>query len=75
MMNLTETFLDKQKELRGAQLRGFMQTGDSGQLLLIFEKGDKLMGLNISERSNSDNVSISTDVDLIQMLGETESPY
>ncbi|MFH2055435.1 MAG: hypothetical protein ABIJ61_05710 [bacterium] len=74
-MNLTETFVSKQKELRGAQLRGFMQTGNSNQLLLLFEKDDQLIGLNITEQTNGDNVSVSTDVDLVTMLGESQSLY
>lgn len=74
-MNLTETFVSKQKELRGAQLRGFMQTGNSNQLLLLFEKDDQLIGLNITEQTNGDNVSVATDIDLVTMLGESQSIY
>ena len=69
-MNLTETFISKQKELRGATLRGFMQTGNSDQLLLLFEKGDQLVGLNVTERKNGDGVSVSTDIDFWDMIGE-----
>ncbi|MCK4856387.1 MAG: hypothetical protein KAT58_00300 [candidate division Zixibacteria bacterium] len=71
-MNLTEAFVSRQKEIRGASLRGFMQTGNSDQLLLLFEKGDQLIGLNITERKNGDNVSVSTDIDLCQMIGDSE---
>ncbi len=74
-MNLTETFVNKQKDLRGASLRGFMQTGNENQLLLLFEKDDQLIGLNITEQTNGDGVSVSTDVDLVRMLGENESIY
>lgn len=74
-MNLTEAFVSKQKELRGASLRGFMQTGQSDQLLLLFEKDNQLIGLNITERKNGDGVSVGTDIDFWHMLGELESGY
>lgn len=71
-MNLTEAFTSKQRELRGASLRGFMQTGNSDQLLLLFEKDDKLIGMNITERKNGDDVSVGTDIDMWYMLGDSE---
>ena len=72
-MNLTETFISKQKELRGASLRGFMQTGDSDQLLLLFEKDNQLIGMNITERKNGDDVSVGTEIDFWHMIGDADS--
>jgi hypothetical protein len=72
-MNLTETFISKQKELRGASLRGFMQTGNSDQLLLLFEKDNQLIGMNITERKNGDDVSVSTDIDFWHMIGDVDT--
>jgi len=69
-MNLTEAFIGRQKELRGASLRGFMQTGNTDQLLLLFEKDDKLIGLNITERKNGDDIPLGIDIDLCEMLGD-----
>lgn len=71
-MNLTEAFISKQKELRGASLRGFMQTGNSDQLLLLFEKDNELIGMNITERKNGDDVSVSTDIDFWHMIGDVD---
>lgn len=68
-MNLSETFISKQNELRGAELKGFMQPGNSNQLLLLFEKDGKLMALNITEHRNGDNSVIDTELDYYEMLG------
>jgi hypothetical protein len=67
-MKLSEVFISKQGELRGAELKGFMQPGNSGQLLLLFEKNNRLMALNISERKNGDNYTLETELDLYDML-------
>jgi hypothetical protein len=67
-MKLSEVFINRQGELRGAELKGFMQPGNSDQILLLFEKNDKLMALNISERKNGDNLSLGTELDLYEML-------
>jgi hypothetical protein len=67
-MKLSEVFISKQSELRGAELKGFMQPGNSGQLLLLFEKNNRLMALNISERKNGDNYTLETELDLYDML-------
>ncbi len=67
-MNLTETFISKQTELRGAELKGFMQPGNNNQLLLLFEKNGKLMALNITEHRNGDNSVIDTELDYYEML-------
>ena len=67
-MNLSETFISKQNELRGAELKGFMQAGNSNQLLLLFEKDGKLMALNITEHRNGDNSVIDTELDYYEML-------
>jgi hypothetical protein len=72
-MNLTETFTSKQKELRGASLRGFMQSGDSGQLMLIFEKDEELIGMNIVEKKNGDGVSVGTDIDMWYMVDDEQA--
>jgi hypothetical protein len=68
-MKLSEVFISKQGELRGAELKGFMQPGNSDQLLLIFEKDNRLMALNISERKNGDNFILETELDFCEMLG------
>jgi hypothetical protein len=67
-MKLSEVFISKQVELRGAELKGFMQPGNSGQLLLLFEKNNRLMALNISERKNGDNYTLETELDLYDMM-------
>ncbi len=69
-MKLTETFVSKQGDLRGAELKGFMQPGNDDQLLLLFEKDGKLMALNISEHRNGDNMTMGTELDYFEMLGE-----
>ena len=61
-------FVSKQGELRGAELKGFMQPGNSDQLLLLFEKNNKLMALNISERKNGDSLELETELDFYEML-------
>ena len=68
-MNLTETFISKQSELRGAELKGFMQPGNNNQLLLLFEKDGRLMALNITEHRNGDNSVLDTELDYCEMLG------
>lgn len=68
-MKLTETFISKQGDLRGAELKGFMQPGNSDQLLLLFEKEGKLMALNISEMRNGDNTLLQTQLDFCEMIG------
>lgn len=67
-MNLTETFISKQSELRGAELKGFMQPGNNNQLLLLFEKDGRLMALNITEHRNGDNSVVDTELDYYEML-------
>ena len=68
-MKLSEVFISKQGELRGAELKGFMQPGNSDQLMLLFEKDNRLMALNITERKNGDNVVLGTELDYCEMLG------
>ena len=68
-MKLSEMFISKQGELRGAELKGFMQPGNSDQLLLLFEKDNRLMALNITERRNGDNVVLDTVLDYCEMIG------
>lgn len=67
-MKLSEMFVSKQGELRGAELKGFMQPGNSDQILLLFEKNNKLMALNISERKNGDSLMLETELDFYEML-------
>ena len=68
-MKLSETFISKQNELRGAELKGFMQPGNTDQLLLLFEKDGRLMALNITEHRNGDDSILSTELDYCEMLG------
>ena len=68
-MKLSEVFINQQGDLRGAELKGFMQPGNSDQLLLLFEKDNRLMALNISERKNGDNFTLETELDFYEMLG------
>ncbi len=68
-MKLSETFISKQNELRGAELKGFMQPGNTDQLLLLFEKDGRLMALNITEHRNGDNSILATELDFCEMLG------
>lgn len=68
-MNLSEAFISKQNELRGAELKGFMQPGNNNQLLLLFEKNGKLMALNITEHRNGDEMVLATELDFCEMLG------
>ncbi len=67
-MKMTDSFLSKQGELRGAELKGFMQPGNANQLLLLFEKDGKLMALNIAELRNGDNSVLDTELDYFEML-------
>ncbi len=67
-MNLTEKFISKQSDLRGAELKGFMQPGNNNQLLLLFEKDGRLMALNITEHRNGDNSVVDTELDYYEML-------
>ncbi len=68
-MKLSEVFINKQGELRGAELKGFMQPGNSDQILLLFEKNNKLMALNIAEHRNGDDLVLETELDFYEMLG------
>jgi hypothetical protein len=68
-MKLSEVFISRQGELRGAELKGFMQPGNSDQLLLLFEKDSRLMALNITERKNGDSFVLETELDFCEMLG------
>lgn len=68
-MKLSETFVSKQSELRGAELKGFMQPGNTDQLLLLFEKDGRLMALNITEHRNGDNSILDTELDFCEMIG------
>ncbi len=68
-MKLSEMFISKQNELRGAELKGFMQPGNADQLLLLFEKDGRLMALNITEHRNGDNSVLDTELDYCEMLG------
>ena len=68
-MKLSEMFVSRQGDLRGAELKGFMQPGNSDQILLLFEKDNRLMALNITERRNGDNMTLDTVLDFCEMIG------